>query len=282
MLDAFMFGLFVVSVFVLNMFNLAECGMVFGMFLRDVGGKFRPVGRAPSFDFLDFFLGEFRDFGGCCGFRFFCLVFGLFFRFFFVEFGTADDGIGLGFFLRLFVLGFDETGSESGDLIFVQFRVIPHGFDAVAGRFLQRLDDSAARRGRFLRRTRSRSGRRCFRSRIGQEPAGQAAGEPARNVAGARSGCGQIAGGTRRNFLGGNMLFVRFLFNNGKSCGRDRGLVAILCQRFTWEDDLVLGGIGYRRHKSARSFRAPILKTARRTAAILVSARLAALGRSIF
>jgi hypothetical protein len=49
----------------------------------------------------------------------------LFFRFFFIEFGAADDGIGFRFFLRLFVLGFDETRGESGDLIFVQFGVIP-------------------------------------------------------------------------------------------------------------------------------------------------------------
>jgi hypothetical protein len=140
-LDAFMFGLFVVSVFVLNMFSFAVlvfavCGVVFGVFLRHVGGKFRAVGRASGFDFLDFFLGEFRDFGDYRGFRFFRLVFGLFFRFFFVEFGAADDGIGLRPFLRLFVLGFDETGGESGDLILVQFGVIAYCFDAVAGRFL--------------------------------------------------------------------------------------------------------------------------------------------------
>jgi hypothetical protein len=140
-LGTFMFGVFEVSVFVLNMFWLAVLafavrGVVFGVFLRHVGGKFRAVGGASGFDFLDFFLGEFRNFGDYRGFRFFRLLFGLFFGFFFVEFGAADDGIGFRFFLRLFVLGFDETRGESGDLIFVQFGVIPYGFHAVSGRFL--------------------------------------------------------------------------------------------------------------------------------------------------
>src|SRR5205823_9767089 len=59
-----------------------------------------------------FFLGEFRNFSGRCFFTCFC--------FFFVEFGAADDGIGFGFFLGLFVFGLDETGSERRDLIFVR------------------------------------------------------------------------------------------------------------------------------------------------------------------
>jgi hypothetical protein len=129
-------GVCLLAVFVLDMFKLAVCGVVFGVFLRHVGGKFRAVGRASSFDFLDFFLGEFRNFGNYRGFRFFRLFFRLFFRFFFVEFGAADDGIGFRFFRCLFVLCLDETGGESGDLIFVQFGVIPDGFHAVASRFL--------------------------------------------------------------------------------------------------------------------------------------------------
>jgi hypothetical protein len=112
----------------------AMSSIVFGVCLRYVRSEFRPVGRASGFDFLGFFLGEFGNFGDYRGFRFFCLVFGLFFRFFFVEFGAADDGIGFRFFLRLFMLSFDETGGESGDLILIQLGVIAHGF--YAGRFL--------------------------------------------------------------------------------------------------------------------------------------------------
>jgi hypothetical protein len=135
--DHFPFDMFDLNVFVLDMFMLAVlvrtmCGVVFGVLLSHVRGEFRPVGRASGFDFLDFFLGEFRNFSDRCFFRFFRL----FFCFFFVEFGAADDGIGFRFFLRLFVLGLDETGGECGDLIFVQFSVNPGGFDAVTSRLL--------------------------------------------------------------------------------------------------------------------------------------------------
>ena len=102
---------FLVDMFVFGVFVLAMRCVMFGMLLSHVRSEFRPVGGASSFDFLDFFLGEFRDFSGRCFFSFFC--------FFFVELSAADDGIGFRFFLRLFVFGLDETGSERGDLIFV-------------------------------------------------------------------------------------------------------------------------------------------------------------------
>jgi hypothetical protein len=76
----------------------------------------------------------------------------LLFRLFFVEFGAAYDGVGFRFFLGLFVLGFDETGGERGDLIFVQFNVIPDSFDAVTSRLLRRLDDGTASGGSFFGR----------------------------------------------------------------------------------------------------------------------------------
>src|SRR5713226_897973 len=72
------------------------------------------------------------------------------------------------------------------------------------------------------------------------------------------------------------------MLNTGSRSGRSGRFSAILCQRFARKNDLFLGGIGHGRHKSTRSFLTPIVKTARRTAAILVSAGLAALGRGIF
>jgi hypothetical protein len=138
--DQFLFDMPDIGVLALDMFMLAVLVLtmrrvVFGMFLSHVRGEFRTVGRAPSFDFLDFFLGEFRDFGGRCFFRFF--RFGSLFGLFFVEFGAADDGIGFRFFLRLLVFGLDETGSERGDLIFVQFSVIAGGLGIVASPLLR-------------------------------------------------------------------------------------------------------------------------------------------------
>ena len=168
------------GVFVLAVFVLAMSCVVFGVLLSHVCSEFRPVGCASSFDFLDF-----RDFSSRC-----------FFSFFFVEFGAADDGIGFRFFLGLFVFGLDETGSERGDLIFVQFKVIAGRFGFIFSRFRHRSGDCVASGGRSFRRSRRFSRWRSFgfSTGIGQEPAGQSAGEPARDAAAARSGGGQITG----------------------------------------------------------------------------------------
>jgi hypothetical protein len=131
---------------VLDMFVLAMRCVVLGVLLSHVRSEFRTVGRAPSFDFLDFFLREFRNFSDWCFFTFFC--------FFFVEFGAADDGIGFRFFLGLFVFGLDKTGSERGDLIFVQFKVIASRFGFIFSRFGRRPGDCVASGGRSFRRPR--------------------------------------------------------------------------------------------------------------------------------
>jgi len=128
------FGVLVFAMFMLAVSVLAMRCVVFGVFLSHVRSEFRPVGRPSRFDFLDFFLGEFRNFSGLRFFCFFRSNFGLLFRLFFVEFGAPDDGIGFRFFLCLFVFGLDETGSECGDLIFVQFKVIADSFRIVSSR----------------------------------------------------------------------------------------------------------------------------------------------------
>src|SRR6266849_557194 len=133
--DYFLFGMLRLDAFVLGMFLPAVLvramrGVAFGVFLGHVRGKFRAAGRASGFDFLGFFLGELRNLRDGCFFRFFRW----FFRFFFVEFGAADDGIGFRFFLRLFVLGLDESGGECGHLIFVQISIIPCAFHIVTSR----------------------------------------------------------------------------------------------------------------------------------------------------
>jgi hypothetical protein len=118
-------GVFVLDVLVFVMLMLmfvqfvrAKFGVVFSMRLGYVGGEFGAVDGAPGFDFGGFFFGEFRDSGDGCFFGLLSTIVCVFFRFFFIEFGAADDGIG--YSLRsFFVLGFDESGSERGDLIFV-------------------------------------------------------------------------------------------------------------------------------------------------------------------
>src|SRR5216684_254957 len=144
-------------------------------------------------------------------------------------------------------------------------------------------DDGAASGGRLFRGVHRFPRSHCFgfSAGIGQKPAGQPARESARNAA-ARSGSGQTAGCTRRNFFGSSLCIVCFMLNNGSRSGSCGSLAAIFCQRFTWKNDLFLGDTGYGRSRAARSFRTTIVVTARRSAAIVISAGLAALRRRIF
>jgi len=119
--------------FMLGVFKFAEgCGM-FRAFMCRIRGEFRPAGGATRFDFLGFFIGEFRIFRRWCFFRFFCFPLSLFF----FKFRATDDGVGLRFFLSLFVFGFDETGGKRCDLIFVQFDIRASRF-GFRGRVLPR------------------------------------------------------------------------------------------------------------------------------------------------
>jgi hypothetical protein len=88
-------GVFILDMFMLDVLVSAVSGVMFGVFLSHVRGEFRPVGSASGLDLLDFLFGEFRDCGGGCSLGTFVR---LFFRLFFFEFGSADDGIGFRFF----------------------------------------------------------------------------------------------------------------------------------------------------------------------------------------
>jgi hypothetical protein len=115
----FIFGVLEFDRFMLVVLVGAMSGMVFGVCLRYVRGEFRPVGSTSGFHFLDFFFGEFRNFDDGRFLGFLGALIGVFFRIFFVEVGSADNGIGFRFFRSFFVLGFHETGGQRGDLIFV-------------------------------------------------------------------------------------------------------------------------------------------------------------------
>jgi len=114
-LDIALLGGFKVAMLGLVMLLLAMGGVVLGVFLSHVRGEFRAVGGAAGFHLLGFFLGEFRNSGDYCFFRFVRLLF----CFFFVEFGAADNGIGFRHFRGFFVLGLDKARGKRGDLIFV-------------------------------------------------------------------------------------------------------------------------------------------------------------------
>jgi hypothetical protein len=129
---------FLFDMFDFGMFVLAERGRVFGAVMRRVRSEFRAAGRTARFDFLGFFLGELRSFhrmnflglfGGLI-----CLFLGLFLGFFLFELRTTDDGVSGCDFLSLFVLCFDDSGSERGELIFVQIGLIGSVFGFVSGR----------------------------------------------------------------------------------------------------------------------------------------------------
>src|SRR6266851_1467205 len=136
--DHFLFGMFDFGMFMLGGLVLAERGCVFGAVMRRVRSEFRAAGRTARFDFLGFFLGELRSFhrmnflglfGGLIR-----LFLGFFLGFFLFELRTADDSVGGCDFLSLFVLCFNDSGSERGELIFVQIGVIGSVFGFVSGR----------------------------------------------------------------------------------------------------------------------------------------------------
>jgi len=121
------FGVFVAETFLLVLLVLTVNGVVLGMFLSDVRSELRTVGCPAGFHFLGFLLGEFRN----LSYRSFLSFFGLLLRFFFVKLCAADDCIGFRFFGCFFVFSFNETGSERGNLIFVQINVIPDSLHVV-------------------------------------------------------------------------------------------------------------------------------------------------------
>ncbi len=216
-LEVFVVEVFVLVPLMLVVLMFTVSGIMFGVFLSHIRGEFRPVGSAAGFDFRRFLFREFRDLGNCCFLSFFGNFLCLFFGFFLFEFGTTDDGIDFRCFRSLFLLGLDETGGERGNLILVQISVIPGGFRAVASRPVGRLRECAASGGSFIRGSHGLPRRCCFGfgASIGQEPAGQPTGEPARNVAAAWSGGWQIAGWARRSFFDSGPLFLHLMLNTG-------------------------------------------------------------------
>src|SRR5712691_7715659 len=118
--DHFLFDTFDFGMFVLGGLVLAERGRVFGAVMRRVRSEFRAAGRTARFDFLGFFLGELRSFHRMSFLGLFGGLIRLFLGFFLFELCTADDGVSGCDFLSLFVLCFNDSGSERGELILVQ------------------------------------------------------------------------------------------------------------------------------------------------------------------
>lgn len=121
-----------------------------------------------------------------------------------------------------------------------------------------------------------------FSAGIGQKPAGQASGEPARYAAAARGSGWKIAGSARRDFFDSALLFVGFVFNTGERRGSNGRLTAIFRQRFAGKNDLILGDAWSGRRCAARSLRTAIVVVTRLSAAIVVTAGLATLRGSVF
>jgi hypothetical protein len=229
-------------------FMFAQGRRVLGAFVCSVGGEFRAVGRASGLDFFGVFFGKRRDFRSGNLLRLVCFFFLWFVGGFFLEFGAADDGVGFGFFLRFFVFGFDETGSEGRDLIFIQLDVIPC-WCGIGSRSFDR--------GRFFGRTCGSSLR--LRACVGQEPAWQTSGESAW-YAGATWTCsrdvGWRAGSRLFRFL---PLFLSLMFDERRWRRRGLRLAAIFCERFAREDDGLLGCFAGSRASAAGDFWATIV-----------------------
>ena len=170
------------------------------------------------------------------------------------------------------MLSFGEIGGERGDLVFAQL-----SFAMSRSGFL--LDGCMRRFDCFC----GLSGRRFgFRASIGKQPAGEPAGESAGNAAAARSRGGQIANCARCWLFHRRLLFMSFMFDNGSRSERCCRLPTVFCERFTGENDFVLGSNGSGRRRRARRIGTTIVVAARLAAAIFVTAGFAALRRSIF
>ena len=115
----------------------SKSGMMFGALVSGVSFGLRPICGTAFFDFRGFVLGKLGDFGGV-GLFYFALRFGIslvffflyaglnffpFLDFFIFKDGTAGQSVDLRHFLHFFLLGFDDAGSQSSDLVFVQLRV---------------------------------------------------------------------------------------------------------------------------------------------------------------
>jgi len=215
--------------------------VVFGVFLGHIRSEFRPIGRASRFDFLGFFLGEFRNFSGL---RFFLL---------------------LPFQLRLVLPPLlrrirRRRRWHQLPLLLVFLRVWPRrnrkrvrrpdlrSVQGHCGQLQHRFQPSlvTVRRLRCRRRMllpprpqilprvllrtsapASARSQRAIRRRTGEERAA------------ARRGGGRIPGCARSNFLDGCLLRIAcFVLNEGSRCGRNCRLAAVLGQRFTRKNDL--------------------------------------------
>lgn len=168
------------------------------------------------------------------------------------EFGAAGNRINFDISGGFFVLGLDEIGGQSVDLIvaeviggrrscgmssrirqFERRRSMPRGIGAVRG-----YGCVFGYTGVFFGGDRGGFG---FRSGIGQEPAGKSAGETARSTAATGSRCGQRGGGTRRDGFDFRLRFDRIVFNDRRRRRRGCGLVAVFCERLAREEDGFLG-----------------------------------------
>jgi hypothetical protein len=142
----FWLAVFVMSMLVVFLFctvahdvqGIAESGGVFGAFVGGVGFEFSAIRGTVLFDFLGFLLGE-LSFGGGLVFggvqvSFFLtlFLFGFFFRefgfsggvnffdlFFFVEFGSADQSVGLRVIGSFLVFRFGKFEGEGCSLLVV-------------------------------------------------------------------------------------------------------------------------------------------------------------------
>jgi hypothetical protein len=116
-----------------------------------------------------------------------------------------------------------------------------------------------------------------FGAGIGQQPARESSGKPARHIATAGRGWNGSCNAARRDFLGFLLFVVNFVLDDRRrrSCGR--WLVAIFCERFAREQNFFLCGVTRSgRSGIARVLWPPIVEAALLRAARLKTTRLAA------
>lgn len=163
----FLFMLIVLRVTLFHVVEFAEGSSVFSAFLRHVGGKVRTISGTARFHFRDIFFGKTAWFFGMS----LCNSLVLFFRFFLFEDCAANESVRFRLRSSFFMLGFDEVGSKSCNLILAQPVLGGVVFGFVRGLWLRRFS---------LANSIRRSDGLGFGSSLSEQPAGQ----PARKAAG--------------------------------------------------------------------------------------------------
>jgi hypothetical protein len=201
----------VFGVFSLGLMKFPEgCG-VLGAFLRRIGCKFRAASGAACFHFFAFLVGERGNLSR--------MNFSTFFGFFlFVgKLSAANEGIGFRFCGGFFVFSFHKVSGQGSHLIFAELRIVLRVGEFLSDWRFRRVGFSGALGMAF-----------GLCAPVSQEPAGQPAGEAARNIGATWASGRDTARRPGRKVFWGGLLVMPFALRGRRWRRRCYRFAAIL------------------------------------------------------